>query len=190
MGDYLENKYKNKCLIDKNKPCTRKTKYKNIYKRNELEELYKICFPNAKISEIKRKKIYKLCEDIIHNYKSPQKHITLKKQHITPQQCIFDKSRPCTRKKKYKNRYRRNELESLYKICFPQSKISEIKKKITDLCEEIIDITSHNKSISQKSSSKKSTSNDYVIVEDNIITELDIKLQNINAPSLISIACS
>lgn len=193
MSEYLSNKYKKKCLIDKNKPCTRKTKYKNRYKRNELEELYKICFPNAKISEIKRKKIDKLCEDIIYNYKSPQKHITPKKQ-----QCIFDKSRPCTRKKKYKNRYRKNELENLYKICFPQSKISEIKKKkITDLCEEIIDITSHNKSISQKSSSsssgigdfvlvedsssKKSSSNDYVIVEDDIITELDIKLQNINA---------
>jgi hypothetical protein len=94
------------------------------------------------------------------------------------QKCLIDLNRPCSRKSKSKRRYTRNELENLYKLCYPEAKKSEIKNKnMTVLCKEIISIANV---VDESSSSSKKEDID-IIEHEQKITELDIKLMNINA---------
>ena len=58
-------KYNKNCVFNINRPCSRKWKSKRRYNRHQLEDLYKICFPKVKKTQIKKKNMDILCQEII-----------------------------------------------------------------------------------------------------------------------------
>ena len=110
--------------------------------------------------------------------------------------CVIDLNRPCSRKSKSKRRYKRDDLEKLYQICYPDSQIKDIRNKnMTILCKEIISVadvideSSSYEMLEGKKSSKSSSKSKYRKktdktrkMEKNIqIKELDRLLTNTNA---------
>jgi len=141
------------CIFDKSRPCGSKTRAKNRYTRDELENMAK----DYGIENYKTKTMDTLCSEIGGHapYPTPSGHPSgaaqkgksvkskspksvkgksPKGKSIQSKTCNFDATRPCGSKAKGKNKYSRAELEKVALSCG----LKGVKSKTMDvLCKSI-----------------------------------------------------